>query len=152
MGTPADADQLASLSAVIDGWLDEELATNPAVLAVERDVEGPGTWYVRLGGEAKEYSGVLFRLGQRTLRFETYFMPAPEENQAQLYEHLLRRNGSLYGASFVIGDEDAIYLQGRLDHALVTPDELDRILGSLYAWVEQCFLPALKIGFASRFA
>ena len=29
--------------------------------------------------------------------------------------------------------------------------ELDRILGSFYAYVEQCFRPALRIGFASRF-
>jgi hypothetical protein len=33
----------------------------------------------------------------------------------------------------------------------VSEDELDRILGSLYAWVEQFFRPALRIGFASRF-
>jgi hypothetical protein len=36
--------------------------------------------------------------------------------------------------------------------AAVTDDELDRILGSFYAYVEQCFAPALRIGFASRFA
>ena len=33
----------------------------------------------------------------------------------------------------------------------VDHDELDRILGSLYAWTEQFFRPALRIGFASRF-
>ena len=68
------------------------------------------------------------------------------------YEHLLRRNRSLYGAAFAIGDEDAAFLVGQLDNAAVTDDELDRILGSLYAWVEQFFRPALRIGFASRFS
>ena len=33
-----------------------------------------------------------FTLGQRTLHFETYVMPAPEENHERFYEHLLRRN------------------------------------------------------------
>ena len=34
----------------------------------------------------------------------------------------------------------------------IDDDELDRILGSLYAWVEQFFRPALRIGFASHFS
>ena len=33
----------------------------------------------------------------------------------------------------------------------IDPDELDRILGTFYATVEQCFLAAVRIGFASRF-
>lgn len=58
----------------------------------------------------------------------------------------------MYGGGFVIGDEDAIILQGQLDRVMITEDELDRVLGSVYAWVEQYFQPALRIGFASRFA
>ena len=40
-------------------------------------------------------------------------------------------------------------LDKKLD-ANLTPEELDRIVGSVYACVEQCFRPALRIGFASR--
>ena len=65
--------------------------------------------------------------------------------------HLLRRNQGFNGVAFSIGDEDAVYLRGRLPVAAVTEEELDRIIGSLYAYVEQCFRPALRIGFASRF-
>ncbi|MGI9599288.1 MAG: YbjN domain-containing protein, partial [Acidimicrobiales bacterium] len=57
----------------------------------------------------------------------------------------------MYGGSFVIGEEDAIILQGHLDRSMIVPDELDRVLGSMYTWVEQFFRPALRIGFASRF-
>jgi hypothetical protein len=53
MAGPAGDDRLADLSFTIDRWLEAELATNPAVLAVERDVDGPHSWYVRLGGEAR---------------------------------------------------------------------------------------------------
>ena len=35
------------------------------------------------------------------------------------------------------------------DEALAT--ELDRVLGSGWAYVEQCFRPALRIGFANKF-
>ena len=52
--------------------------------------------------------------------------------------------------SFAIGVEDAVFLVGQLANEAISDDELDRILGSLYAWVEQFFRPALRIGFASR--
>ncbi len=121
------------------------------MVAVERDREsGERRWFVRVTGEEKDVFTIWFHLRQRTLHYETYVLPAPEEHQAQFYEHLLRRNLKLYGAAFAIGDEDAVFLVGQLDNASITRDELDRILGSLYAWVEQCFRPALRIGFASR--
>ena len=55
-----------------------------------------------------------------------------------------------YGAAFAIGEEDALFLVGQLANEAVDEAELDRVLGSLYAYVEQCFRPALAIGFASR--
>jgi hypothetical protein len=152
---PPSEPDLKALEAAIDHWLMEQLATNPVVDTVEADIYVPRAWFVRLRGEQKEAYTVRFHLRQRTVLFETYFMPAPAENQAELYAHLLRRNATMYGASFVLGQEDAVYIQGRLDNDLVPierlADELDRILGSIYQWVEQFFQPALRIGFASRF-
>jgi hypothetical protein len=148
-----DHDHLAVVAARIDAWLAQELDTNPAVVAVDRaePVDGERRWYVRLRGEEKDHTTVWFTLGQRTLRYETYVMAAPEENQAELYEHLLRRNEKLVGAHFSIGIEDAVFLRGELPVAVVDDGELDRALGTLYATVEQCFQPALRIGFSSRF-
>jgi hypothetical protein len=148
---PADPDHLATLDATIDRWLAVQLEENPVVAAVERDVEGPLRWYVRLLGDEREAFTIRYHLQQRTLHYETYFMPAPIENAEQLYLHLLRRNPKLYGASFAVGDEDAVYLVGQLDNAMICDDELDRVLGSLYVWVEQFFGPAMRIGYASRF-
>jgi hypothetical protein len=141
----ADLDALAEL---IDAWARHQLEDNPVVAAVERD---GNRWFVRVHGEEKDVFTIWFTLGQRTLHYETYVMPAPEENHAALYEHLLRRNRKLYGAHFCIGDEDAVFLTGQLGNEAVTDDELDRILGSLYEWTERFFRPALRIGFASRF-
>jgi hypothetical protein len=149
---PSSRDELDALEARIDAWLAVQLAENPVVAAVERDVEsGERRWFVRVHGEQKDVFTIWFTLRQRTLHYETYMMPAPEENHAALYEQLLRRNEKLYGAAFAIGVEDAIFLIGQLDNAAVTDDELDRILGSLYQWVEQFFRPAMRIGFATRF-
>ena len=148
----APSDDLDVLEARIDEWLAAQLAGNPTVAAVDRDETlGVRRWFVRLRGEQKDTFTIWFRLQQRTLHYETYVMPAPEENHAAFYAHLLRRNLKMYGAAFAIGEEDAIFLLGQLDNAAITEEELDRVLGSLYAWVEQFFRPALRIGFASRF-
>ena len=144
------ADELDALEAAIDGWLAAERSENPVVAAVDRDQEVPRRWYVRLRGETKNFTTVWLTLGQRTLRYETYVLPAPEENHRAFYEHLLRRNDSLVGAHFSIGAEDAVYLRGELPAGALDAAELDRILGTLYAAVEACFRPALAIGFASR--
>jgi hypothetical protein len=152
MSQAFDPAALDALDARISAWLEEQRTTNPVVAAVERDVEsGERRWFVRVHGEQKDVFTIWFHLRQRTLHYETYVMPAPVENHARLYEHLLRRNLKLFGASFAIGDEDAVFLVGQLANEHVDEDELDRILGSLYEWVEQFFRPAMRIGYASKF-
>jgi hypothetical protein len=146
-----DADELAAYERQIDAWLQALPAANPAVAGVGKDDEEPRRWFVRLRGEAKEITTIWLRLGQRTLRYETYVMPAPEENHGELFEHLLRRNEHLVGAHFSIGAEDAVFLRGELPLVALSEDELDRVVGSLYAFVEQCFPAAIRIGYASRF-
>lgn len=146
-------EELVRLERFIGNWLDEQLTSNPAVASVEHDVSESGRWFVRLAGEDKDFSTVRFELGQRTLYFETYVMPWPIENEAQFFANLLRRNHKMYGAKFSVGAEDGIFLEGHLDNSLIeVGDELDRILGSIYVWVEQYFQPALRIGFASKFS
>ena len=78
-----------SLEDLIEGWAAKELAENPVVLAVDREPEVK-RWYVRLKGEDREFVTIWLTLGQRTLRYETYFMPAPEVNVESLFEYLLR--------------------------------------------------------------
>ena len=150
---PSTEAELAALAGRIEDWLARQLAENPVVAAVERDEEsGERRWFVRVLGDAKDVFTIWFHLRQRTLHYETYVMPAPEENEGTLYQHLLKRNVKLYGAAFAIGEEEAIFLVGQIANSAVDDDELDRILGSLYQWVEQYFQPALRIGFASRFS
>lgn len=148
---PLDAVTLARLEGDIDAWLADQLAENPAVDAVERGEPGARRWYVRLHGEQKDVFTIWLTLRQRRLHFETYLLPAPAENEATLYEHLLRRNHRLEGVRMAIGDEDAVYLMGEMPAAHVDQSAIDTILGLLYEATERCFRPAMRIAFASRF-
>ena len=146
-----DDGALDAVERSIDAWLAVAAEHNPVIAAIDRGEPWERRWYVRMLGEEKDFTTVWLTVGQRTLRYETYVMPAPEENHAALYEHLLRRNDRLVGAHFAIGQEDAVFLRGELPLAVLDERELDRVLGTLYAVVEQTFRPALRIGFASRF-
>lgn len=149
-GRPATAEELAAHAERISNWLARQMADNPVVVAVERDPE-VRRWYLRLRGEERDYLAVWLTLGEYTLAYETYVMPAPEQNVAELYEFLLRQNTRMNGMAFAIGAEDALFLTGHLPLAALGDDELDRIVGSAYAYVERWFRPAMRIGFASRF-
>tara|TARA_Y100001960_G_C14702785_1_gene842634 strand:+ start:538 stop:1017 length:480 start_codon:yes stop_codon:yes gene_type:complete len=145
--------ELRIVATVVDSWLRRELAENPVLAAVERESE-PGSsecrWFIRIVGEEKDVSTIRLTLRQRMLHYETYVMPAPEENQVRFYEHLLRRNRDLVGAAFCVGEEDAVFLVGAVPVATVEDAELDRIVGTIWTAIERCFRPAMRIGFPSR--
>lgn len=150
-----DDESLAVLERRIDEWLGKLASSNSSIVAIDHADPDPAfqaRWYVRMTGETKDFITLWLTLGQRTLRYETYVMPAPEENVAEFNENLLRRNDRLVGAHFSIGLEDAVYLRGDLPLTGLVESELDRIVGSMYAYVEQVFRPLLLIGFASRFS
>ena len=147
---PASADELARHAAAIDAWLGRLRDENPMLAAVDRDADAR-RWYVRLHGEQRDFVAVWLTLGEYTLQNETYLMPAPEEAAGELYEFLLRRNPGLYGMAFAIGAEDAVYLTGHTPLAALDEDELDRIVGSAWTYVERWFRPAMRIGFGARF-
>lgn len=136
----------------ITEWLMSQKARNESIVAVDRGTDDDRRWYVRMRGDEKEFTTIWMTLGQRTLRYETYVMPAPEENAEILYESLLRRNESMVGVHFSIGVEDAVFLRGELPLRMVDEHELDRVVGTVYATVERVFPSIIRIGFASRFA
>lgn len=150
-----DERALADLEVQIDRWLAELAAELPVVAAVDRgERSGAGgderRWFVRMRGEAKDITTVWLTLGQRTLRHETYVMPAPATNAAAVYEFALRRNEQLVGVHFSIGVEDALFLRGALPLAALDRAELDRVLGTTYATVERHFPALISLGFAGR--
>lgn len=147
---PATPEELAVHAARIEAWLARLREDSPVVAAVDRDPDAR-RWYLRLRGEVRDAITIWLTLGEYTCTHETYVMPAPAERAGELYEFLLRRNRNLYGMAFAIGEEDAIYLCGHIPLPALSDEELDRVVGSVYAYVEQWFVPAMRIGFASVF-
>ena len=138
---------------LLERWTTSLTVDHPVVTNVERDPD-VDRWYVRARGEAKLVTTVWFTVRERTLHFESYFLPSPEENTGEFYEYLLRTNARLYGMRFSIGGEDATYLTGLVPLVGIVAGgepELDRILGSVYAASEECFATAGRIGFPRRF-
>jgi hypothetical protein len=149
---PATPEELDRHEQQIDEWLRRFAADIPIVAALDRGEPGERRWYVRLRGEEKDFITVWLQLGQRSLHAEAYMLPAPEENQGAVFEQLLRRNRSMHGVAFAIGVEDAIFAIGSIELDALSEGHVDRLIGSIYEYVERCFRPALRLGFASRFS
>jgi hypothetical protein len=130
-------------------YLNARLADSEDVVAVESD----GEWrhMVRVAGRAKDFITVWFTIGDRTLSYESYFMPDPEENHESLYRYLLFKNAEMYACRFSLADDRDIFITGQVPLQAVTEDEIDRLLGSIYHYTESYFRTALSIGFASYF-
>jgi len=153
-GPPASAEDVARLGELITRWATSERETNELVLAVDSMVDrerGGRRWFVRLKGEDKDVTTVWFHLRERTLHFETQFMPQPEEDQVELYELLLRLNARMVGAKFTIGWEDAVYIEGELPLGAVDEDALDTIIGRVWTYTERWFRACMRIGYRSKF-
>jgi hypothetical protein len=146
----ATSETLAALRETIEHWAGDAIAVNPLLAAEDRD-PGGDRWYVRMRGEEKATITVWLTLRELTLQFETYFMPAPEEHLEACFGYLLRANNRMFGWRFAVGSEDAVYLVGQLPVSSVDEGELDRIVGSGYAYSENHLRAAMSIGYASKF-
>jgi len=147
---PATPGALAALTTLIHAWAERERRENELLVNVEYH-DDDRRWIVRMRGEEKTLIAVWLTLRQRTLHYESQFMPAPEENIEACYEYLLRANERLFAMRFAIGSEDAVYLVGQMPLAALNDAELDRIVGSMYAYSEQYFPLAMGIGYASKY-
>jgi hypothetical protein len=146
----ATPEERAACRELIDEWGRARLAEGGAVVAVDRQPE-LDRWYLRLRGDEKDFVTVWLTIRQRTMHHEAQVMPAPEVNVRETFEYLLRRNAELHQMRFALGPEDAVYLVGEIPVTEVTEDELDRIVGSVLAYVDTYFPTAMSIGFAGRY-
>jgi hypothetical protein len=148
--TPVEA-ELDAAHALIDAHLWGPVREQPAVQHVEYDPE-LRRWYVRFGCDGRDAATIYFDLHQRTLRYEIYFIPSPEDaaRRAELNEFLLQRNHDMYAARFSLGRDGDVYLSGRVALEHLTEQELDRIIGVLFELTERWFQPAVTIAFRPR--
>jgi hypothetical protein len=150
-----EEEERAAAGACFDAWAARELAADGFLVAAERqevtDRTASFRWYLRFKGEEKDFITVWFTLRQRTLHHEAQFMPVPEENKADVYAYLMRRNAHLFGMHFALGPEDAVYLVGAVPARLVDDDELDRIAGSSVIYTDDHFPTAMTLAHPSTY-
>jgi len=113
---------------------------------------GDGRWFVRLAGERKLGVGVHVVVGDRTLRVESFFMRAPEEQHARLYHDLLVRQATSYVLRFTLDEAGDLFLTGQVPLRAVSVDEVDRVLGTVLEVADATYLPSVATGFASSIA
>ena len=117
--------------------------------SVEYAEEVEGRWAVRMRQDVRDATTVWFDVGERSLRFEAYVVPAPLA-PAEVHRQALVRNARAWRCFFAVDAEGAIVLRGRLAADRVTLDELDRVLGEVFESIEVAFRPMVRAGFPSR--
>jgi Putative bacterial sensory transduction regulator len=116
---------------------------------VEWDLLGDGVFSVVLPGERKLSTPVRLEVGPHSFAVHAFVARHPDENHERVYRWLLERNLKMYGVAFAVDHHGDIYLDGRLPLDSVTPEELDRLLGSVLTYADESFNTILELGFAS---
>ena len=116
---------------------------------IEYDQPTPGLFSFALPGEKKLQTPVRLDVGRHALGVHAFVCRRPDENHERVYRWLLERNLRLYGVSFAVDRLGDIYLDARLPLAVLTPEELDRLLGSVLTAADESFNTILELGFAS---
>jgi Putative bacterial sensory transduction regulator len=143
-GRPEPDEVRAAARAAIEAFLVE------TGLSAERLDEG--RWFLVLAGERKLGIGVHLQVGDRTLRVESFFMRAPEEQHGRLFRDLLLRQASSYVLRFTLDENGDLFVVGQVPLLAVTTEEVDRIVGSILELCDTAYLPSVEIGFASSLA
>ena len=133
------------LEEAVRGWL----KTNDLSWEESEQPGGELVFSFSLPGERKLQTPVRLDLGQHALGVHAFVCRRPDENFETVYRWLLERNLRLYGVAFGLDRLGDIYLDGRLPLAMVSSDELDRLLGSVLTYADESFNTILELGFAS---
>jgi len=116
---------------------------------IEYDEISDGVFSLTLPGEKKLQTPVRLDVGPHALGVHAFVCRKPDENHERVYKWLLERNLKLYAVGFALDAAGDIYLDARLPLASVTPEELDRLLGSVLTYADESFNSILELGFAS---
>lgn len=119
----------------------------------DRDIEfvrAGDSFSAVLAGEHKHTIPVAFVVRGDGLRLESFFMRAPRENREETYRLLLSRNARSRSVWFSVDADGDVFLLGHA--AVVTDEELDRVVGELLSTADAMFMPALSLGFAEYLA
>ncbi|MEU9139186.1 YbjN domain-containing protein [Streptomyces sp. NPDC048404] len=117
----------------------------------ELEWESPdaGSYVVKLPGTRKLSTTVSLIVGKHSLSLNAFVIRHPDENHEAVHRWLLERNLKLFGVAYAVDSLGDVYLVGKLPLTAVTPDEVDRLLGSVLEAADGSFNTLLELGFAS---
>ncbi|MFD6876054.1 MULTISPECIES: YbjN domain-containing protein [unclassified Streptomyces] len=108
----------------------------------------PGSYVVQLPGTRKLSTTCSLRVGKHSLSVNAFVIRHPDENEAGVHRWLLERNLKLYGMAYAVDSLGDVYLTARLPLSVITPDDLDRLLGTVLEAADGAFNTLLELGFA----
>ena len=126
---------------VVRGYLDDH--------EIDYTETAEGVFSLTLPGEKKLQTPVRLDLGEHALGVHAFVCRRPDENHERVYRWLLERNLRMYAVAFGLDPLGDIYLDARLPLSMVTPEELDRLLGSVLSYADDSFNTILELGFSS---
>ncbi|MER5379567.1 YbjN domain-containing protein [Streptomyces sp. NPDC002688] len=116
---------------------------------LEWESPGAGSYVVKLPGTRKLSTTVSLIVGRHSLSLNAFVVRHPDENHEGVHRWLLERNLKLYGVAYAVDPLGDVYLVGKLPLTAVTPEEVDRLLGSVLEAADGSFNTLLELGFAS---
>ncbi len=130
----------------------EAAAVIRAVLA-EGDLDwqesSDGVFDIVLPGERKLQTPLRLEVGPHALGMHAFVCRKPDENHEGVYRWMLERNMRMYGLAFALDAVGDIFLDARLPLSVVTPEEVDRLLGAALSYADESFNVLLGLGFAT---
>lgn len=108
-----------------------------------------GEVVVELPGEKKLKTVTSVVVGESALTAVAFVIRNPDENHAQVYRYLLRKNLRLPGAAYAIDPSGDVYVTARLPLAGVDADALDALFGVILDAADSHFNELLALGFLS---
>lgn len=125
----------------VRAWLDDN--------DLAYDEVADGVFSFALPGERKLQTPVRVDVGTHHVGIHAFVCRKPDENHAEVHHWLLQKNLRTYAVAFAVDHHGDIYLDARLPLAVLTADELDRLLGAVLTTADESFNPLLELGFAS---
>ena len=131
----------------------EQAAATIRMVLAEGDLDweesAEGVFDVVLPGQRKLQTPVRLEVGPHALSVHAFVCRKPDENFEAVYRWLLERNLRMFGVGLALDALGDIFLDARLPLTVVTPEELDRLLGSVLTYADESFNQILELGFAT---
>jgi hypothetical protein len=106
-----------------------------------------GEYVVSLPGERKLKTVLSLLIGENALTATAFVIRHPDENQAEFYQYLLRRNLRRPGIAYATDQHGDVFVVSRTPVAAVDAAYLDTLFGIVLEAADETFNELLVIGF-----